>query len=747
MSEAKIVDLLVVGGGPAGLAAALRGRELGLLVLVLETDDLMRRIRDYSKEKLILPGFGGGDRMAFPAGDEHVGELAFGPIDKDELCSKYRAACERAGVYSRVGVELTGLQERGDGVYQATAYDHRQRHEVYYLARHVALALGRGVPRRFEIPGHTEGIAFRLDDPQDMVGGPACVIGGGTSAAEAVIAISNAKAAAGDPSPIHWSYRGDKLPRVSKALAEVFFEAYAGNGNIRYHPHSEPMMGVLGEDRRPYLAIRVDRRQIEGRATEASLLEIPNESVVACIGEDLPESFLGTLGISMAIGGPRGRKRMVVRPSLETVQPRVYLVGDILSQAYLETEDFTADPATFREVKHRGNIKSALRDGVLVAQVVRQRLDGRETLSLGVADSETPEPANEVLPAISAIFQKPPVATPEDRTVAPKAPAENAVAWLIHHLPSGTEGEEHPLEDGARRSLGQHGCDHCFPDDPHMSPRHASLEVQGQSAVLRDENSAHGVFLAVPSRRKITLGAGDLLRLGRQFLLVEGSGGRFQVVHYDVQGQEKTRHTLEPGTTVFGRRMVDVVLDPADGTLSRRQLAITANGGQLLVKDLMSANGTFLRVRGSTRLEHGDQFLVGQQRFAFSCQRDAVLDSGPSQSTSAFRLPHSEPTEAPALDGPTVTFQPSGKICPARPGQTLLEVAEANGLKIVAECRAGICGSDPLEIIAGHENLEAPPSAGEEETLEDLCGLQAGPCRLACVARIKGPVVVKVIER
>ena len=87
----------------------------------------------------------------------------------------------------------------------------------------------------------------------------ACVIGGGTSAAEAVIAISNAKIADGDPTPIYWSYRGDKLPRVSKALAEVFFEAYVGNGNIRYHPKSDPAAVVIAEDRKEYLSPRWTR--------------------------------------------------------------------------------------------------------------------------------------------------------------------------------------------------------------------------------------------------------------------------------------------------------------------------------------------------------------------------------------------------------------------------------------------------------------------------------------------------------
>jgi ferredoxin len=223
------------------------------------------------------------------------------------------------------------------------------------------------------------------------------------------------------------------------------------------------------------------------------------------------------------------------------------------------------------------------------------------------------------------------------------------------------------------------------------------------------------------------------------------------VIHYDSAGQEKARHPLAPGTVVLGRRAPDLTLDPDDGTLSRRQLALTVEGGRLLVKDLKSANGTFLRVRESARLEHGDRFLVGQQRFAFSRQRDAVFDSDPGQSTSGFRVPRAEVAAAPAADpaaeGPTVTFQPSGKVCPVRPGQSLLEVAESHGLPIAAECRSGICGSDPLRVVAGQENLAAPPEAGEAETLEDLCGLEPGPCRLACMARVRGPVVVELLDR
>ncbi|MEM1203595.1 MAG: FAD-dependent oxidoreductase [Acidobacteriota bacterium] len=725
-----VLDLLVVGGGPGGTAAAFRGRELGLSVLVVEYDDLMKRIRDYSKDKLILPGFGGGDRMQFPDGGALIRDLCFEPIDKDEMCLRWKGLYRDHRVPCRVGVELTGLGRRGDGVYEAIAWDHGGRQELRLLARHVVLAVGRGVPRRFDIPGDTDGLCLRLDDPAAYLGKPCCVIGGGTSAAEAVIALSKAKAAAGDPTSVYWSYRGDKMPRVSKALAEVFFEAYVGAGNIRYHPRSEPAAVVTGDDRREYLSIRVDRRAMDGRPAETTHLEFPKESCIACIGEDIPEAFLASLGIHMAVGGKRPRKRMVVNRFLETQRPGVYLVGDILSQAHLETDDFDADPSTFREVRHRGNIKTALRDGVRVAQVVRQRLDGVEDVDLDVADAEPLEPSTGSL--AMRVAELPP----------PPAPSGSG-AILVRLLPGGLEAEEYPLGDQGLTTLGRRDCDISVPTDNLLSQRHASiLATDDGGHAVRDDGSEGGVFLAVPSRRKITIGAGDLLRLGRQFLLVTVDGGSLGLSHFDASGREVGRVPLKEGTIVLGRKAPDVTLDPADGTLSRRQLALTLENGVLLVKDLRSVNGSFLRVRGDRPLEHGDRLRVGQQTFVYGSGSEAVLDLKPGPRPQPAPV---APAPAPSPSGPAVTFQNLGQTVPVAPGQTLCEAAEAHGVKINAECHAGICGSDPIRILSGQEHLEGPPAAGECETLEDICGLEPGACRLACMARVTGPVVVEIL--
>jgi len=49
-----------------------------------------------------------------------------------------------------------------------------------------------------------------------------------------------------------------------------------------------------------------------------------------------------------------------------------------------------------------------------------------------------------------------------------------------------------------------------------------------------------------------------------------------------------------------------------DDYVSRRHLQITPKGGQILLEDLNSSNGSFLRVRRPIALETGDEIVVGE---------------------------------------------------------------------------------------------------------------------------------------
>ena len=86
----------------------------------------------------------------------------------------------------------------------------------------------------------------------------------------------------------------------------------------------------------------------------------------------------------------------------------------------------------------------------------------------------------------------------------------------------------------------------------------------------------------------------------------------------------------------------------------------------------------------------------------------------------------------------SVTFRPGPTVL-AKVGDKLLDIAEASQVAIESGCRMGMCGSDPVRIVEGEDNLSAMRSA-ERRTLGRL-GLGAG-CRMACVSRVQGPVVV-----
>lgn len=714
-----ILDLLIVGGGPFGTAVAFRAKELQLAALVIDHDDLMKRIRDYAKDKLILPDFGGGDRMEFPKAGPLIAALQFEPIEKDQMCARWKSLYREHHVPAQIGTELTAIEPNGSH-WRAVTWNHNLKKEQVFEARHVVLAFGRGVPRRFDIPGDVSGLAFGLNDPLRYVGDPALVIGGGTSAGEAVIAISNAKAQANDPSGVYWSYRGDKMPKVSKALADVFFDAFMGNGNIRYLPGSEPVAIVDG-DGHPSLSLRTARVAQPGRPTETTQLEFKKVCCIACIGEDVPEALLARLGVPLVPGGESNKARPLVSPLLETRQPNIYLAGDVLSPAYFETTDFSADPSQFTEIKRRGNIKSAMRDGVLVAEVIAQKLAGKQEINVAIQFVERPKPAS-----------------PADDV------ARKASCSLVSMLSSGVEAQDFPLKTDGVTTIGRRNADINFADDASLEDHHATVAADGGGYVVK--NAGSGTVLLQPTiEHAIPVIKGDVIRAGGQWLMMTLLQQQPAVAHHDASGKRLATYPLAEGTTMVGRQVPapNITIAAGDGMLSRRHLAFVRTGNDVAVKDLGSQNGTQVSVARALPIAEGDRLLIGQQELLF---RDERVTKKPARSVSLHTMPLvalPKPVVAPPSDGPTVTLDGKTFACPA--GETICDAAAKAGVKLEADCHQGVCGMDPIKIVSGLEHLAAP-NRTESGTLEDLCDLKPGQYRLACMARPKGPVVVEKVK-
>ena len=727
-----VLDVLVVGGGPAGTAAAFRAKELRLNALVIEIDDLLKRIRDYDGAKPIKPDFGAAKQMGFPKGGDLIEELHFfTDIPGADLCRAWKALYRRHSVPAQLGVEFVGLETGEAGVWRAHVRNHRTGKDGVICARHVVLALGAGSPRRLDVPGNVRAIAYRLAGADRYVGAPACVIGGGVSAIEAVVAISAAKAAATDETPVYWSHRGDKMPVPPKALAAGLDEATTINGNVQFIPGSEASEIVeTGEG--SLFRLRLGAPSADGPPVDAQVMTFDADRVIACIGQEIDWSLFKAVGIHPVVGGPRLRKTFLLNALLESRQSNVYVIGDTLNTAYLECDGFDGEAGPGREVKHRGNIKASLTDGVAVVEAISQRLAGAAEVRVELEVAGAPD-----APRGS-----------DAGTRGPTRPPLPPPAALVRLVDREVEAELFELAADRASTIGRRGSDVCFPSDSSLADRHAAIVPGPDGYRVRDEGSPAGVFLHLTEGRGRAFVPGAVARVGRQWLVFGSKDDPLTLAHHDAHGKLVGRHRLREGTQIIGRRAPDITLAEDDLHLSRRHASIVVAGAQVFVRDLNGVNGIYLKVAGTLLLEEGDTLRVGHQSLRFGpLDRPAhSLVFSTRAGVSRLRERASAVDDGQeAAEERIVTFQNRGRSCSFREGQTLCELAENDRIAITADCHAGICGSDPVRIVRGRESAGAM-SDSERETLTNICGLEPGAHRLACMTRPTGRLVVEIVD-
>ena len=736
-----LLDVLVVGGGPAGTAVAFRAKELGLSALVIELDDILKRIRDYDKDKPIKPDFGAGKQMGFPKGGSLIERLHFfNDIRGEDLCAAWKALYRRHSVPAQIGVELVGAELDGAGTWRVLVRNHRTNRDDTLHAKHVVLALGAGLPRRLDVPGDVRAIGNRLADAQRYVGAPACVIGGGISAVEAVIAISEAKAAARDTTAVYWSYRGQSMPKVPQALDASMTRAISVIRNVRLLLGSEAQE-VVEVDGRAMLRLRIDpgahgsppvtedwplvgpspyRSSSESTGEWRPCLEFEAARVIACIGQEIDWKLMNDIGIFHVTGGAQVRKAIPLNALLECRQPNVYVIGDTLNPSYLECDDFDGDVSEFRKVAHRGNIKAALIDGVRVADVIAQRLAGQAEIHIDL------EFVGGAAPVSASSASVPP-------------------ATLTRLLDGAVEAEQFVLHTDRVTTIGRRGSDICFGDDDRLVDRHAAIVPDQGGYRLRDDSARSGVFLHLADGRERVVAPGTVARLGRQWLVLGSKSNPRLLAHHDPGGLPVKQYQLSEGPQVIGRDAPDITLATDDGSLSRRHASVVVVGPGLFVRDLNSVNGTYLKIDGSCALAEGDVVRIGAQALRFQFLRVEKRFETRTFHTSSVSRPAMSGAVAGTTAPTAVKFLNRGASCPFRAGQTICEVAEANGVEIAADCHAGICGSDPVRIVSGGAHLN-PMSGEERATLEDLCAVDPETHRLACMARPTGPLVVEILD-
>jgi ferredoxin len=114
---------------------------------------------------------------------------------------------------------------------------------------------------------------------------------------------------------------------------------------------------------------------------------------------------------------------------------------------------------------------------------------------------------------------------------------------------------------------------------------------------------------------------------------------------------------------------------------------------------------------------------------ALGVKQDRILQEsfGENKRSAESRLLEARPVEA-------VVFVQSKKVCQVSAGNTLLDVAENNGVQIPYGCRQGLCGTCATRVLSGTVQMDTEVGLTPEQK-------NAGYV-LPCVSRVQGTVVV-----
>ena len=258
-------QVVVVGAGPAGLAATLQAQEMGLKYLTLEQDSLGGTVFKYPRGKIV---------MTQPVMLPVAGKMHFRETSKEQLLEYWQAIETRTGIrihYHELVADISSQDGGGFTVKTSNAT---------YTTDTVLLAIGRrGTPRKLDVPGEDQPkVVYSLIDPEQYAGRKVLIVGGGDSALEAALAIADT-----DGAEVSISYRGDHFSRA-KAKNRNLIDEYAAASRLRL-----------------YLASTV--RSIAPLAVELEQggqpLQIENDAVIVNAGGILPTGFLKQIGITV----------------------------------------------------------------------------------------------------------------------------------------------------------------------------------------------------------------------------------------------------------------------------------------------------------------------------------------------------------------------------------------------------------------------------------------------------------------
>jgi thioredoxin reductase (NADPH) len=298
--QSEVCDLLVVGGGPAGLAAAVYGASEGLTTTLSEDTALggqagtSTRIENY---------------LGFPAG-----------LSGEELAARAALQAQKFGVRVKLGMSAVGLSSAG-GLHEVRFDDGES-----VTARSVIIATGARyhrlpLDRLSDFEGVGVYYAATQMEANACTGKSVLIVGGGNSAGQAALYL--ARTCAG----VRIAIRGESL---SSSMSRYLIDQIERHPSVVVSPRTE-VSALVGEERLQGVELR-DRDTQETSTVDVCglFVFIGADPGTAWLKGQLAEDEDGFLMTGAEAGNHDDGTVPLV---LETSTPGVFCVGDARSRS------------------------------------------------------------------------------------------------------------------------------------------------------------------------------------------------------------------------------------------------------------------------------------------------------------------------------------------------------------------------------------------------------------------------------
>ncbi len=266
-SVPDVVDVLIVGAGPAGISASLRAIEKKLTYLTLDEGEMGGTVAKYPRQKLVLTS-----PVEFPT----YGKFKKTELSKEELLALWNKVLQRADFKFRQGEKVEDIKKGEDGIFTVVTAKNQ------YRSHTVVLGIGKGgSPRKLGVKGEElPKVMYRLIEADHYINKKILVVGGGDSAIEAAMGLGHQVG-----NQVTLSYRKEAFTRIKERNAQRIEECMR-KGKVKVVFNSAPV-----EFKEQSVIFDVN----------GTTQELPNDFVWIFAGGEPPTAFLKKIGVGFGM--------------------------------------------------------------------------------------------------------------------------------------------------------------------------------------------------------------------------------------------------------------------------------------------------------------------------------------------------------------------------------------------------------------------------------------------------------------